>query len=121
MLPPKPEVDTWTTEPVVSRLRGVWGKRLDRFRDGWSNWHPPTKVNTGTSIISNSNGNPERAAAELHNLALKQGYESELVRYRRPTSWTVSVRQRGTKRSRFISDPIAGFDVEVPKSAGRPL
>jgi hypothetical protein len=113
-MPPKPQVDAYTTEPVAIRARG----RLGRMKDAVSEFKPPTEVRLGETLIESSSPHAERHSIALHNLALEQGYESQLIRFSRPRAFSVTVRQEGPGGGHvFICDPMLGQ--EGPKSEGR--
>lgn len=116
---PRPEVDAWTIEPIVAAPRGVWGKRIDRLRGAWSEYKAPTVIAPGAHHIDPSNRQAGRLAVDMHNLALERGYESELIRYRRPTAWVVTVRMAGTGDPSFMRDTWLKFGLDAPTSGGR--
>lgn len=105
-MPPKVDVDAWTIEPVGSLERPEPKGRLQRFLAAWSDYSPPKSVEPGSFMIERKIG--ERYAVDLHNLALKEGYESELVRYRHfgGPSFMVTVRTKGDKSRSFMTDAL---------------
>jgi hypothetical protein len=119
-MPPKVDVDAWTTEPVGWLGTPEPKGRLQRFLAAWSGYSPPKSVEPGSLIIER-NKTAERYAVDLHNLALKQGYESELVRYRHfgGPSFMVTVRRRGDKSRSFMTDALVPeLGPAMPKSEG---
>ncbi len=120
-MPPKVDVDAWTTERVGPPESAQPAGRMQRFLAAWSSYSPPKSAEPGSFMIEPKMG--ERYAVDPHNLALKQGYESELVRYRSlfHTTWMVTVRPRGDKSRSFITDAetfLPGGGPLMPKSAG---
>jgi hypothetical protein len=117
-VPPKVDFDAWTTEPVGSLETPEPKGLVQRFLAAWSGYSPPKSVNPGQIMIDRKVG--ERHAVDLHNLALKEGYESELVRYQHfgGPSFMVTVRRRGDKSQPFVIVDGLG-PASMYKSAGR--
>ena len=120
-MPPKVNVEAWTTEPVVE-TPGSFGqvqRVLAVWSSVWSSYNRPKSVEPGTVTIERKMG--ERYAVDLYNLALKEGYESELVRYRHfgGPSFTVTVRRRGDESPYFMSDSLVPeLGGAMPKTSG---
>lgn len=122
-MPPKVDVDAWTTERVGPPEPERPAGGLQRFLDAWSGYNPPKSVQPGSIMIDRRHGhgkNAERYAIERHNLALKQGYESELVRYRhfRGPTFMVTVRPRGASSPSFMTDMLTPETLAMHESGG---